>query len=446
MRQLQQTIEKLANRVASCNSELEEERYQFLRNTIEDHQRELLKLDAKICDTSERIRRAVNSVDGQRYVELSTELWEKCPWLLNSLISASPKEVEALLDRTESLIVGDNNPILKVTGCPENHSRSLLALCESKAGMKLSSIANAARNSLAAIPVMGSLLLPSTDELDASLGDVRVEGHVPQTESDWKTIVDALRHDYEMNRFRDDVWRDEWPIFSFENVKLLRDELVKVLSMSSIAWKMDVAELTIMADECRALDARRSILTSSISSLSVDLVNATVVSKLRKAFSVEAQSALIQFAQIAGKAKFSKSSNPSRMSQRQQRKRQEYLKSFEKCCRFIPCWILTSSQISDYLPAESLFDLVIVDESSQSDVSVLPGMLRGNQWLVVGDGKQVSPTESFISEEQIEALRASLPSCPLGDSMLPGQSFFDLCSQAFPNGRVSSICPSMICL
>jgi hypothetical protein len=36
------------------------------------------------------------------------------------------------------------------------------------------------------------------------------------------------------------------------------------------------------------------------------------------------------------------------------------------------------------LPAEVLFDLVVIDEASQSDITVLPGLLRGKKWLVVG--------------------------------------------------------------
>jgi hypothetical protein len=135
-------------------------------------------------------------------------------------------------------------------------------------------------------------------------------------------------------------------------------------------------------------------------------------------------------------------------------------------------------QISQYLPAETLFDIVICDEASQSDVTVLPGMMRGKQWLIVGDrcvlqfpvavvslwtfltsllriltclvldffqrrhhnpnSKQVSPTESFVSEEEIDHLRASLPQTPQADALLPGRSLFDLCAQAFPQGRVSS--------
>ena len=94
------------------------------------------------------------------------------------------------------------------------------------------------------------------------------------------------------------------------------------------------------------------------------------------------------------------------MSQHQRRLWQECLDAFEKCVQYISCWILTSSQISDYLPVEfGLFDLVVIDEVSPSDdVTVLPGILRGKQWLIVGDGKQVSPIESFLLETQRDSL------------------------------------------
>ena len=42
------------------------------------------------------------------------------------------------------------------------------------------------------------------------------------------------------------------------------------------------------------------------------------------------------------------------------------------------------------------------------------------------------------SEESIDTLRAALPECPFERSLMPGNSFFDLCAQAFPRGRVSS--------
>ena len=97
---------------------------------------------------------------------------------------------------------------------------------------------------------------------------------------------------------------------------------------------------------------------------------------------------------------------------------------------------INSISYRDYLPPECLFDLVIIDESSQSDITALPAMMRGKQWLVMGDGKQVSPTEGFVAEAVINNLRATLPHSPLEDAFLPGRSFFDLCAQAFPKSRV----------
>jgi len=83
-----------------------------------------------------------------------------------------------------------------------------------------------------------------------------------------------------------------------------------------------------------------------------------------------------------------------------------------------------------------MFDLVVIDEASQSDISALPAMLRGKQWLVVGDSKQVSPTEAFVSEAMLSNLRNSLPDSPFQECLLPGHSFFDFCTQAFPLTRV----------
>jgi superfamily I DNA and/or RNA helicase len=46
----------------------------------------------------------------------------------------------------------------------------------------------------------------------------------------------------------------------------------------------------------------------------------------------------------------------------------------------------------DAMPADiGAFDLVIVDEASQSDLWALPAIVRGKKILVVGDDKQVSP-------------------------------------------------------
>jgi len=313
--------------------------------------------------------------------------------------------------------------------------------------------------------------------IDEEAANLRFEGREPLTKSEWNVVVKALNHARALHLFEHEVWRlhqqrDGWPDFDFskrEKVRDLNELLGRAVEFQQLLSRLDAKTEVKRAVECRTLDASRNKICSQIQRLAEEIVDAAVVMELSRAFSPDAQSALskstaeevapsllvriasniltqhdssffrvtVQFSQIAGKAKFSRVSQASKMTQRQRRRRQEYLDSFNRCSRFIPCWVLTTSQISDYLPSECLFDLVIIDEASQSDVTVLPGMLRGKQWLIVGDGKQVSPTECFVSEDQINCLRAALPSSPLENSLLPGQSFFDMASQAFPRGRVS---------
>ena len=52
----------------------------------------------------------------------------------------------------------------------------------------------------------------------------------------------------------------------------------------------------------------------------------------------------------------------------------------------IPCWIMPHYRICESLPAQyGAFDLVIIDEASQSDLTALPALLRAKKVLVVGE-------------------------------------------------------------
>lgn len=104
----------------------------------------------------------------------------------------------------------------------------------------------------------------------------------------------------------------------------------------------------------------------------------------------------------------------------------------------VPCWIMPHARVSEAMPADiGVFDLVVVDEASQSDLWALPAILRGKKILVVGDDKQVSPDGSFIAAQQIELLRQRfLGGQPFAADMTPEKSLYDLAARVFASHQV----------
>lgn len=102
----------------------------------------------------------------------------------------------------------------------------------------------------------------------------------------------------------------------------------------------------------------------------------------------------------------------------------------------IPCWIMSQQQVSESMPGElEMFDLVIVDEASQSSIESFPVIMRGKKLLVVGDNKQVSPSNVGLSVEQIELLRSKyLNAQPHRDYLTPDMSLYDTASSVYQSG------------
>jgi very-short-patch-repair endonuclease len=104
----------------------------------------------------------------------------------------------------------------------------------------------------------------------------------------------------------------------------------------------------------------------------------------------------------------------------------------------VPCWVLPQWRVSETIPAElGLFDLVIIDEASQSDIWALPALLRGQKVLVVGDHKQVSPSAVGTAEVKIkELINRFLTNQPHGSEMTPDKSIYDLARVVFAGNSV----------
>jgi len=106
----------------------------------------------------------------------------------------------------------------------------------------------------------------------------------------------------------------------------------------------------------------------------------------------------------------------------------------------VPCWIMPHYRVSESLPAEiGCFDLVVIDEASQSDLTALPSLLRAKKALIVGDDKQVSPEGVGIEEEKVRSLMNRF----LGNQvqtyrpqMSPERSIYDLFKVVFAKSAV----------
>jgi very-short-patch-repair endonuclease len=125
---------------------------------------------------------------------------------------------------------------------------------------------------------------------------------------------------------------------------------------------------------------------------------------------------------------------------RADRHRAEARNAMSEAWEAIPCWIMSTARVSESLPARlGLFDLVIIDEASQSYIEALPSLVRGKKILVVGDDEQISPT-SFVSETDVSRYKEKyLRDLPKNfqAQLSPGKSLYDFARVVFPTGQVT---------
>jgi very-short-patch-repair endonuclease len=106
----------------------------------------------------------------------------------------------------------------------------------------------------------------------------------------------------------------------------------------------------------------------------------------------------------------------------------------------VPCWIMPHFRVSETIPPEfGCFDLVIIDEASQSDLAALPSLLRAEKILIVGDDKQVSPEGIGLEEEKVKSLMARFLANQLPNvraQLSPERSMYDLFKVVFASSTV----------
>ena len=111
MRQLQQTVERLANRVscAGASGDLQADKCSFLREQIQQLENEVATIDEKLLEHNTRVSSLLRQKDGKQFVDLSLELSaDECRAVAQSFFkrhSASPLYAELM--GTEALAGSD---------------------------------------------------------------------------------------------------------------------------------------------------------------------------------------------------------------------------------------------------------------------------------------------------------------------------------------------------
>ena len=108
-----------------------------------------------------------------------------------------------------------------------------------------------------------------------------------------------------------------------------------------------------------------------------------------------------------------------------------------ECRKAIPAWIMPLYQVVQTIrPQVGLFDIVIVDEASQSGPEALLLSYIGKKIIVVGDDKQIKPLHIGINRDQVDYLRRMhLKGIPHDEALGLEGSLFSQTELRFP-GRV----------
>lgn len=116
-----------------------------------------------------------------------------------------------------------------------------------------------------------------------------------------------------------------------------------------------------------------------------------------------------------------------------QKFRREARLEMEKCQNAIPVWIMPSKEaIENFKVNPDLFDVVIIDESSQCNVLSLPLLMRGKRVVIVGDDQQISPIMPGISDAAVKDLMSRyLYNIENGNSYDLKTSLYDIACRVF---------------
>jgi len=288
------------------------------------------------------------------------------------------------------------------------------------------------------------VFVAATDLLECELGNSEYNGQL--IEQSWSLILDSLSRLRALQSSLETIHRVTLAI-EHNGAPIWADKLRTVPAgggvdsvlpsawASSWRWRRQFGHLLAIDGRQRMLEIskKRIVLQNDLGKAYAEMVEQLTWLKLKETLDKDRglMSALQQYmAAIRGIG--------AGTGVRAIRHRSNARKAMLRANEAVRCWIMPHWRVSESLPSElALFDLVIVDEASQSDMWALPAVLRGKKLLVVGDNKQVSPSAVGMKEADIKLLHSRfLRDLPFGDVLSPERSVYDLASVMFASDLV----------
>ena len=180
-----------------------------------------------------------------------------------------------------------------------------------------------------------------------------------------------------------------------------------------------------------ALSSRRTALEDEQRRLLGEIIRLRTFMGLRRGITTTIATALTKFAMTVRKL----GAGTGKAAERHRRAIRE---AAMDAAGAVPCWILPEWRVAEQLPSElAIFHLVIIDEASQSDITALPAVMRGQKLLIVGDDRQVSPISVGMEERTVIQLRETfLRGMPIANYLDPATSMYDIASMMFPGTTI----------
>lgn len=181
----------------------------------------------------------------------------------------------------------------------------------------------------------------------------------------------------------------------------------------------------VYAEDLDALEAQEQQISRRILDATVDLAAEKAWRGAYEHLTPQKLSALKRAAQAVkrvGRGKGRKAEANSREAQRH----------LDECRDIVPVWIMTIDMALTFFSPQTKFDVVIVDEASQAEITSVALLAMARKAVIVGDDEQVSPTLIGFDAERVSKLRGEL----LADVANPqafdlDQSLYDMVRPTF---------------